>query len=337
MGGTGSSEQGNAISVSSAGDIYTTGIYGINADFDPGISTYTLPTYGGAQSAFISKLDASGNFVFAGGFGPGSVAGNGIVVDQYFDIYTTGSFDTNVDFDPGAGVYTLTPIGSYNSIFVHKLGQSICPTFNLNSATSSYTLMCALNSLTLNATSTTSLAGVSYTWTAPSLNTTTGSSYTCTAAGVYTISASATSNTCVVTQTLSIIQSTGNVSFNVTTNGSTCNNNGTASVSIISGLAPYTYTWSTASNSVGVTGLAPGNYSVIVKDANQCTATNTFVINNIAPSFTSVPICFVTVDSLSQHNVITWDKTIFSTADSFFVYRETGTNTYTAFNRTSWN
>ena len=327
MGGTAASEQGKSITVSAAGDIYTTGYYGINADFDPGVGTYTLTTPGG-QAVFVSKLDASGNFVLANGFGLGNSSGNGIVVDAYSDIYTVGNFDTNIDFDPTAGTFTLAPIGNYSDVFVQKLGQSVCPTFSINSSTSSYTLMCALNSLTLNAVSNTSLSGVTFTWTAPSSATTSGSSYTCTAAGIYTISATATSNTCVVTQTLGIIQTTGNVAFNVSANGSTCNNNGTATVNITSGTAPYTYSWSTTGTFSAVTGLAPGNYSVTVTDANSCNATNTFVINNIAPSFSSVPICYVTVDSLSQHNVITWDKTAFASADSFFIYREIGTNIY---------
>jgi len=40
------------------------------------------------------------------------------------------------------------------------------------------------------------------------------------------------------------------------------------------------------------------------------------------------PICMVTVDSLSQHNIITWEKTTPSGVDSFIVYREITTNDY---------
>ncbi|HEY6161105.1 MAG TPA: T9SS type A sorting domain-containing protein [Bacteroidia bacterium] len=39
-------------------------------------------------------------------------------------------------------------------------------------------------------------------------------------------------------------------------------------------------------------------------------------------------ICMVTVDSLSQNNIIIWDKTSFQNVDSFIVYREITTNTY---------
>jgi hypothetical protein len=39
-------------------------------------------------------------------------------------------------------------------------------------------------------------------------------------------------------------------------------------------------------------------------------------------------ICLVTVDSLSNYNVIIWDKTTYTNIDSFIVYRETANNVY---------
>lgn len=322
-------DQGKSIVVSNTGDVYTSGYFNTSGDFDPGAGTYTLTSLGG-NTAFVSKLDASGNFIWANGFGYSSSVGFGLALSSVFDLYLTGNFSQTTDFDPGSGVYNLTPTGGSGNddIFVLKLGQSICPTFSVNSSTSNFTLMCSITSLTLNAVATSTLSGQTYTWTAPSSSINTGSGYIASAAGIYTITSSVASNTCVVTQTISIIQTTGNVSFNINTTGSTCNNNGTATVSITSGTPPYTYTWSTGSNASTVSGLAPGNYTLTVKDANQCSATNTFVLNNAAATFSSIPICFVTVDSLSNYNVITWDKTLFPTADSFFVYRETGTNVY---------
>lgn len=332
MGGN-SGDQGKSISVSASGEVYTTGYYGLSGDFDPGPGVATL-TCAGGTGVFISKLDASGNFVLVNGFGDGSSSGNGIVVTNWYDIYSTGHFNSVTDFDPNAGTFTLTPVGLGNDeIFIHKLGQSICPTFSVNSSTSSFTLMCAITSLTLNAVNTSTLGGVTYTWTAPSLSTSIGASHTATATGVYTISASAISNTCVVIQTLSVYQTTGNVNFNVSTTGATCNNNGSATVNVTSGTAPYTYTWSNGSNTTTAVGLAAGIHSLSVGDANQCVNTKTFSITNAAPAFTSAPICFVSVDTLSQYNVITWDKTVFPTADSFMVYRETAANVYSIIRR----
>ena len=55
---------------------------------------------------------------------------------------------------------------------------------------------------------------------------------------------------------------------NITCNGAS---NGTATVSVAGGTAPYTYAWSPSSATTATaTGLAPGTYTVVVTDANLC-------------------------------------------------------------------
>lgn len=60
-----------------------------------------------------------------------------------------------------------------------------------------------------------------------------------------------------------------------------CNgqNNGVASVAPSGGVPPYTVLWS--DNTIGLTNssLAPGNYSVTIRDANSCVLTENFTIN----------------------------------------------------------
>lgn len=325
-----------AIGLDAQGNVYTVGDFNNSADFDPGPAVYTATING--NGVFVSKLDASGNFVSVSLFGQGNPTGRGVSLTPFSEIYVAGGFDTQVDFDPGAGTYTMSPTGGgYEDIYVLKLGQSVCPTFSVNSSTSSFTLMCSITSLTLNAVNTSTISGVTYTWTAPTLNTATGSAYTSTTAGVYTVTASAPSNTCVVTQTLSVYQTTGNVNFNVNTTGVTCLSNGSASITVTSGSSPYTFTWSSGGNSSTTGGLAVGIYTATVTDAILCSASKTFAVNNIAQPFASVPICFVSVDSLSQNNVITWDKTQFPNADSFYVYREIASNTYSVIQRQKYS
>ena len=108
--------------VDAAGNIYTTGYFEGTIDFDPGAGTANLVSDGG--DVFIQKLDAAGNFVWAKSFGGGSSdEGYGIAVDAAGNVYTTGTFRTTVDFDPGAGVSNLTSNGGYE-IFVQKLDAS---------------------------------------------------------------------------------------------------------------------------------------------------------------------------------------------------------------------
>ncbi|MBI5219648.1 MAG: PKD domain-containing protein [Bacteroidia bacterium] len=57
-------------------------------------------------------------------------------------------------------------------------------------------------------------------------------------------------------------------------------NDGTASVTVTGGTPPYTYFWSNGANTADVTGLAAGNYSIVVLDANNCMATQPVTINS---------------------------------------------------------
>ena len=58
----------------------------------------------------------------------------------------------------------------------------------------------------------------------------------------------------------------------------TCN--GTATVNIANGQAPYTYLWSDGQTSQTASGLCEGNYSVTVTDANGCTSAISIDVNN---------------------------------------------------------
>lgn len=118
-----------SITLDTFGNIYTTGWFWGVADLDPGPATYNLFS-GGHQSAFVSKLDSSGNFVWAkllsgGGSGLDNSFGQSIYVSNSpgRNVYTSGYFEGTADFDPGAGTFNLTSAGLYD-IFISKLDSS---------------------------------------------------------------------------------------------------------------------------------------------------------------------------------------------------------------------
>ncbi|MBC7694316.1 MAG: T9SS type A sorting domain-containing protein [Burkholderiales bacterium] len=122
FGGTANDGGAYDISTDAFGNVYTVGIYASSiADFDPGVGTYTLSTIGN-NSAFISKLDINGDFIFAKKIGGmnGYNGANSIELDNMGNILLTGFFAGNVDFDVGAGTYTVTSAGSSDA-FVLKL------------------------------------------------------------------------------------------------------------------------------------------------------------------------------------------------------------------------
>ena len=122
MGGT-LDDHSVSIAVDGSGNVYTTGFFGGTVDFDPSAGTDSLIS-AGSVDIFVSKLDASGNFVWAKSMG-GTLEDLawGIAVDGPGNVYTTGSFQLTVDFDPGAGTANLVSAGNID-IFVSKLDAS---------------------------------------------------------------------------------------------------------------------------------------------------------------------------------------------------------------------
>ncbi|GAB5556847.1 MAG: hypothetical protein SchgKO_10600 [Schleiferiaceae bacterium] len=110
--------------VDNAGSVYTIGDFSDTADFDPGPSTINEITT--AQfSAFIHKIDSSGNFIWHRTLGGNSFPTRitSIAVDPWKNIYTSGFFLDTLDFDPGPGVNYITSAGLHD-IFFHKLDST---------------------------------------------------------------------------------------------------------------------------------------------------------------------------------------------------------------------
>ncbi|PCI92566.1 MAG: hypothetical protein COB15_17465, partial [Flavobacteriales bacterium] len=118
--GGSNSDDGRSIVADNSGNVYTTGKFQGTVDFDPNAGTYNLTALGG-NDIFISKLDANGNFVWAKSIGGSNWDESySISIDNSGNIYTTGKFLGTVDFDPNAGTYNLTALGS-SDIFISKL------------------------------------------------------------------------------------------------------------------------------------------------------------------------------------------------------------------------
>jgi hypothetical protein len=121
--GGGNYDAANAVFVDASGNVYVAGYFEGTADFDPGVGTVNLTSAGGTDG-FVSKLDSSGNFVWAKSFGGvGTDIANAVAVDASGNVYTTGYFHGTADFDPGVGISNLTSAGGADG-FVSKLDSS---------------------------------------------------------------------------------------------------------------------------------------------------------------------------------------------------------------------
>lgn len=133
-------------------------------------------------------------------------------------------------------------------------------------------------SATVTATGTT---GLLYSWTTnPPQSTATATGL---APGTYTCIV-ADSNGCTGTQTVTVTQpqalSLNTSGVNVGCNGQST---GSASTTASGGTSPYTYSWNNGQLTANATGLPIGTYTVVVTDANGCTALDTVSINQAPP------------------------------------------------------
>lgn len=136
--------------------------------------------------------------------------------------------------------------------------------------------------------------GYTYTWSPSGGNSATASNLT---AGSYTVLVKDASN-CTVTAVANISQPATSVTAPVASSSVLCNGGatGSATVTVAGGTPGYTYTWSpVGGNSTTASSLTVGSYTILVKDANNCTVTAVTNINQptaiIAPVTSSSVLC----------------------------------------------
>ncbi|MBK9284071.1 MAG: hypothetical protein IPM51_07085 [Sphingobacteriaceae bacterium] len=109
--------------IDASGNICYTGWFSGTTDLDPGPGVLMFTTFG-VEDYYVTKLNSAGVLIFAYRFGTSmGDEGHGLCLDATGNIYTTGTFRGTMDFDPGPGVYNLTPAGQ-NDIFIHKLSPT---------------------------------------------------------------------------------------------------------------------------------------------------------------------------------------------------------------------
>lgn len=108
------------IQIDDLGNIYIPGYCDSEVDVDPGVGEYWVEPLG-SRSSFIQKLNSSGGFEWVRVFESSEfVSIMEIHLDEYNNIYSTGSFFGTADFDPGVGEVNYVSSG-LNNLFVQKM------------------------------------------------------------------------------------------------------------------------------------------------------------------------------------------------------------------------
>lgn len=119
-------DAGNSVAVDASNNIYVTGMYRYEVDFDPGPADYILGNWGAsAGQIFLLKLDSDGDLVWVNSMGnySGSSQGFCLAVEPTGLAVISGSFYGTVDFDPSAGTTNLIANATTNNdIFLATYG-----------------------------------------------------------------------------------------------------------------------------------------------------------------------------------------------------------------------
>lgn len=118
-------EQGSAVALDGAGNVYLVGFFQGTVDFDPGTGT-DMRTAAGSEDVFITRINVDGSYGWTRIIGSvNSEIAASVAVDAVGNVYVGGSFTGTLDFDPGVGVAARTAIGSgtYDA-YVVKLTSS---------------------------------------------------------------------------------------------------------------------------------------------------------------------------------------------------------------------
>ncbi|MFN7910899.1 MAG: choice-of-anchor B family protein [Bacteroidota bacterium] len=207
----------------------------------------------------------------------------------FFDTFYQGGGNNNNwsgdDYSGQWGCYPYFPsknvfaLDQRNGIFMLKshLYQNPVPNFSIPTGTCAGAALTPVNSSTSSTTYTWNFSGGN-----PATSTLSAPTVSYSSPGVYTITLMAgnnTTTTAIQTKTVFISGASIISSFTNATCGS-CPD-GSASVSVSGGLAPYTYSWApTGGSSASASGLLPGCYTISVKDANNCTSSAQICLNN---------------------------------------------------------
>jgi hypothetical protein len=113
------------------------------------------------------------------------------------------------------------------------------------------------------------------------------------AAGTYALTVK-DANGCMKTDSVIITENSAIVLTVSKTNSTSGQNNGSASVSASGGTPGYSYAWSNGAQTAAVTGLAPGTYTLTVKDANGCESQSSITIES-STSITAIQTFYLKV------------------------------------------
>ncbi|WP_170878379.1 Ig-like domain-containing protein [Daejeonella lutea] len=224
----------------------------------------------------FGAITGSINLTVAGGTG------------AYTYSWTGGTTATTEDLtNLAAGTYTVTVTDVNNCSATAAITITQPASALTLTSTKSDVLCFGASTGSINLTATGGTGAYTYSWTGGTTATT--EDLTNLSAGTYTVTVT-DANNCSATATITITQPAAALSLTSTKSDVLCFGASTGSINLTAtgGTGAYTYRWTggTTASTEDLTNLAAGTYSVIVTDANNCSATTTITITQPAAALT---------------------------------------------------
>ncbi len=196
-----------------------------------------------------------------------------------------------IDFQ-ASNIFNSLPVGDYTITVNDVNGCSSSSLATIGQATNAFTInqtitdiSCMATNGAINLTVGGSVAPYAFAWTGPGQFISNNKDLDGLAAGDYTVLVT-DANGCTQTKSIKVNQSASTITLNQVVQHTICTGaNGSIDLVVNNGSAPYYYAWTGPNNFSSVKknldGLSPGDYTVVVTDANGCDATTTIKINQV--------------------------------------------------------
>lgn len=182
--------------------------------------------------------------------------------------WSPGGFSGSTPTQLSAGTYTITTTDGYGCTAIDSI--TITQPSQLTVNTVSTNANCGNSNGSAIATGSGGTSPYTYKWLPNNLI---AASINGLASGNYSVTVT-DANSCTANNNLTITNTSG-VTATISSTAISCNgyNNGTATISAVTGVSPYTYQWNNLQTTQTISSLLAGNYCGIITDANGCTDT----------------------------------------------------------------
>ena len=225
----------------------------IDDSSSPNVSTSVLSTSCGED-------DGSATATATGGTTPYTYAWSNSSVGAMISNLSSGTYSVTVTDAAGCTATSTTTVDDSSN--------------NSASAASTNT-SCGEDNGTAMASGTGGTAPYTYAWS----NGSTSAAITGLASGTYTVTITDAAGCTASANTT--VDDSSSPAASTSSMATTCGeDNGTATVTITGGVAPYTYLWSNGSSDQNISALSAGSYTVTVTDSEGCTSTSTVTVGD---------------------------------------------------------